>query len=92
MVKGKERHYLVDDPFVLDALTALSYMGPTSPVMKAMQKAKRYLTTGVTVSPTFRVRNLLRDTISAIAVNDLSYNPIRNGMAGWKGTNSESPT
>lgn len=92
MVKGKERHYLVDDPLVLEALTALSYVGPNGPTMKLARKFKHYLITGVTLSPTFRIRNLARDVVSAMATTDVSYNPIKNMMDGWKGTNAQSPT
>ncbi|WP_167671033.1 hypothetical protein [Allopusillimonas ginsengisoli] len=60
MEKGKERHFLVDEPLVLDALTALHYVGPNTIVMKAMRRFKHYLTTGVKVRPTFRIRNLAR--------------------------------
>src|SRR3546814_655538 len=51
MVKGKEKHFMVEDPLVLDALTSLHYVGSNTPVMKAMKKLKHYLTVGVTASP-----------------------------------------
>lgn len=92
MARGKERHYMVDDPLVLDALTSLHHVGPSGPAMKAMRKFKHYLTVGVTSSPTFRIRNLTRDLISAIATTDVSYNPAKNMYRGWKGTSSQSPT
>jgi adenine/guanine phosphoribosyltransferase-like PRPP-binding protein len=92
MVKGHEQHYLVHDQLVLDALQSLHFTGFSGPIMKAMSKFKHMLTTGVTISPTFRLRNLARDTISAIAANDLSYNPMRNLVDGWQSTNKESDT
>lgn len=63
MFNGQERHYLVDDPLVMNALTALHYVGSNDPFTKAARKFKQALSVGVTISPTFRVRNLLRDTI-----------------------------
>lgn len=92
MADGKEVHYLVDEPLVFDALTALNYVGSNTPVMKAMRTFKHYLTTGVTLSPTFRIRNLARDVISAMATTDVSYNPVKNLADGWRGTSADSPT
>lgn len=92
MVNGKERHYLVDDPLVLDALTMLNHQDWNNPAMKAMRSFKHALTVGVTSSPAFRARNLLRDSISSIAANDLGYNPLKNMASGWKATGKDNPT
>ncbi|MFY3697382.1 LPD5 domain-containing protein [Achromobacter xylosoxidans] len=93
MFAGQERHYLVSDPLVLNALTALHYVGSNDPFTKAARKFKHALTVGVTISPTFRVRNLLRDTIQAMAIDsNLSTNPLRNLVEGWKATGAESDT
>lgn len=93
MFNGQECHYLVDDPLVLNALTALHYVGSNDPFTKAARKFKHALTVGVTISPTFRVRNLLRDTIQAMSIDsNLSVNPLRNLAEGWKATGSESDT
>ncbi|MDF2861335.1 MAG: hypothetical protein K0S02_1607 [Achromobacter mucicolens] len=93
MFNGQERHYLVDDPLVMNALTALHYVGSNDPFTKAARKFKQALTVGVTISPTFRVRNLLRDTIQAMSIDsNLSVNPLRNLAEGWKATGSESDT
>ncbi|ASC68576.1 hypothetical protein B9P52_31770 [Achromobacter denitrificans] len=93
MVDGHEQHYLVSDPLVMNALTALHYVGSNDPFTKAARKFKHALTVGVTISPTFRVRNLLRDTIQAMAIDsNLSTNPLRNLAEGWKATGSESDT
>ena len=93
MFNGQERHYLVDDPLVMNALTALHYVGSNDPFTKAARKFKHALTVGVTISPTFRVRNLLRDTIQAMSIDsNLSVNPLRNLAEGWKATGAESDT
>lgn len=93
MFNGQERHYLVDDPLVMNALTALHYAGSNDPFTKAARKFKHALTVGVTISPTFRVRNLLRDTIQAMSIDsNLSVNPLRNLAEGWKATGSDSDT
>ncbi|MGE8688640.1 MAG: LPD38 domain-containing protein [Achromobacter sp.] len=93
MVGGHEQHYMVSDPLVMNALTALHYVGSNDPFTKAARKFKHALTVGVTISPTFRVRNLLRDTIQAMAIDsNLSTNPLRNMVEGWKATGAESDT
>lgn len=91
MLGGREQHYLVHDPLVLDALTMLHQQDWNNPAMKAMRTFKHWLTTGVTSSPAFRARNLLRDSISAVATNDLGYNPLKNVAEGWRGTAHGSP-
>jgi hypothetical protein len=91
--KGQQVHYRIEDPLVLDALTALNYTGIKGPAMDAARWFKHALTTGVTISPTFRIRNLLRDTLSTLAVSDdAGFNPLKNIVDGWKGTKHGSAT
>lgn len=91
--KGQQAHYRVDDDLVLDALAALDYSGIKGVAMDVMRKFKHALTIGVTISPTFRIRNLMRDTISALGTaDDAGKNPLRNLVDGWKGTKHGSDT
>ena len=92
MHNGQQQHYLVQDQMVLDALTMLHNQGFKGSIMDAMRTMKHVLTTGVTISPTFRVRNLIRDSISALSVSDLKFNPMLNIVEGWKGTAHDSET
>lgn len=87
---GEQKHFAVEDAFILDAITSLEFAGFNNPAMKAMTTAKHYLTLGVTVSPTFKIRNLIRDQLAAVAVNPVSYNVMQNMIDGWKGTDKES--
>jgi hypothetical protein len=90
---GKEKHFLIEDPFLMDAVTALEFNGFSGPVMKVMGKFKHYLTVGVTANPTFKVRNLIRDSLTAIGVSsDLEANPLKNLKQGFKATSKESQT
>ena len=89
---GAEVHYQIDDPFILDAVTALEFSGFSGPAMKAMGAFKRWLTMGVTASPAFKIRNLIRDSISAIGQGELSYNPVKNLTQGYKATDKKSQT
>lgn len=92
MREGKEAHYLVNDPLVFDALIMLHHKSWNNPAMKGMQKFKHWLTFGVTISPTFRIRNLVRDMVSAVAANDMDYKVWNNLASGWEGTAKDSET
>lgn len=88
---GKQRWFVVEDPLLLSAITSLEHAGISGgPVMKALQKAKSYLTFGVTLAPAFKVRNLVRDQVSAIAMNPISGNLAGNFAQGWKLTAKDS--
>ncbi len=87
---GKEKHFMIEDPFIMDAITSLEWAGWNNPAMKAMTNAKHYLTLGVTIAPAFKVRNLAKDQLAAVAVNPVSYNIMNNLVEGWKGTDKES--
>lgn len=88
MRDGMTEHWMVEDPYLLEAVSALNYTA--SPLMKPLAKMKQLLTWGVTVNPTFKIRNLIRDSISAISQSDLGYNPLANVGKGWKLTASDS--
>jgi len=90
MEKGNKVEYLVSDPYVMTAITSLEYAGMRNGVMDAMTKFKQALTIGVTASPAFKVRNLIRDSLQAIGTSDLGYNPIKNVVEGFKQTNHSS--
>lgn len=86
MDQGVQRWFLVDDPAVLEAISAMEAVGLSGLPMKLMGKAKHWLTLGATISPAFKIRNLIRDTLAAPAANEMSYNVLANVMHGWKGT------
>lgn len=89
MDAGRRRWFLVEDKAMLDAMTAIEWAG-FGPIMKPFQAAKHWLTFGVTISPTFKVTNLMRDTISAIGTGPVSYNPAKNLADGWAATKKGS--
>ncbi|WP_423459977.1 LPD38 domain-containing protein [Ottowia sp. VDI28] len=90
MRDGMAEHWAAEDPYLLDAISAMSYA--PGGLVKAMAPFKRLLTFGVTVNPTFKIRNLIRDSLSAMAQSDLSYNPLANVVNGWKATDKDSQT
>ena len=92
MDEGKERFFLIDDPYTLAALTALDYSGMKGPIMDALSTFKHWLTVGVTASPPFKIRNLVRDSVQAVATAPLSYNIATNIKQGIAASNRESQT
>jgi hypothetical protein len=80
---GREQHYLIDDPFIFDAITSLESVQVVG-VEKVLSKFKHWLTLGVTINPTFQLRSLLRDMISAMAITDIEKNPFKNVATGIK--------
>jgi hypothetical protein len=87
---GQKRYFVVDDPFVLTAISALEFAGMRSPVMNAMGAFKHALTVGVTASPFFKIRNLIRDSVQVIGTSNINVNPLANVAEGWKLTDPKS--
>ena len=96
MVNGQEQWWNIDESpegkLVLDSLTALNWNGLNNGVMKTTRAFKRALTFGVTLSPEFKIANLLRDSIQAMAVANMSVNPAKNIYQGWQATDKEGKT
>lgn len=90
---GQKRHYVIDGteaPMLLTAITALEYAGMRNPAMNAMGAFKHALTVGVTASPYFKIRNLIRDSVQVIASGPIGFNPVANVAQGWKLTDPKS--
>jgi hypothetical protein len=84
--RGEKKHFLIEDPYVMDAITALE-AAAFGPWMKPLAAFKRWLTFGVTANPAFKIRNLIRDSLAAVGQNELSYNVFENIVTGWRETN-----
>jgi len=91
MNDGQPIYYRVLDPMLLDSISSIGYMGPKSKFLDVARDFKNMLQFGVTISPAFKVRNLFRDSISAIAVTDLKKNPFANVIEGWVASNRNNP-
>jgi hypothetical protein len=88
---GKPVHWVIDDPLVSQALGSLNAVPFKGPVMHALTKFKHALTFGVTISPTFRINNVIRDQIAAVASNPTSYNFVKNMIEGFKYSSRNNP-
>lgn len=87
---GNKVEYKVDDPYLMTAINSMAYSGLRGPMMEAMGAFKHALTVGVTSSPFFKVRNLIRDSLQAISSSGLSYNPAKNIKEGFKASDRKT--
>jgi hypothetical protein len=91
MVNGNPAYYEVLDPMLLDAISSIGYTGPKSKFLDVARNFKNMLQYGVTLSPAFKVRNLIRDSVSALAVSGLKKNPVANVIEGLSISDAKSP-
>jgi hypothetical protein len=92
MENGKTVHYALSDPDLVDAISTISYLGPKSAfldIAKGFTNALRY---GVTLSPAYKIRNLIRDSMSSAAVSELGPNMIENVYNGLRMSKKGDPT
>ena len=91
MVDGSPAYYNVLDPMLLDSISSIGYLGPKSKFLDVARDFKNMLQFGVTISPAFKVRNLIRDSIQAMAVSDLKKSPFANIADGWVSSDKNNP-
>jgi hypothetical protein len=91
MVDGQSTYYRVLEPLLLDSIASIGYMGPKSKFLDVARGFKNVLQFGVTISPAFKVNNLIRDSVQAMAVSDLSKTPYANVVQGWLDSDKNNP-
>jgi Large polyvalent protein associated domain 38 len=92
MRAGQVVHYTLTDPDLVDAISTISYLGPKSAfldVAKGFTNALRY---GITMSPAYKIRNLMRDSVQSAAISDLSPNLFSNVYNGLTMSKAGHPT
>lgn len=67
---GKAKYFRVNDPMLLQSLTAVQDAGLNSMMAKVLRIPKRLLTAGVTASPDFMLRNFLRDSVHSWVISE----------------------
>jgi hypothetical protein len=82
MENGKPVYYYVHDAALLRGLMQVHDVGSKALFNKMARSAKRFLTTGVTLSPDFIIRNFIRDAAHAWMVNK---DGAKLGTDTWKG-------
>ena len=82
MRDGERVNYEINDPMVFAAVTALAHPGMNSTMMKVLRWFKRTFTNLTTATPQFQLANLIRDSLQAVATNEVSKNALSNVMRG----------
>ncbi|WP_326027721.1 LPD38 domain-containing protein [Vibrio cholerae] len=83
-VKIEGENYLVKiaDPQLFNAMTQIDMERTNHWLMTTARGAKRLITSAVTVSPEFMLRNFLRDSLSSWAMNKDGFTPIVDSFKG----------
>jgi hypothetical protein len=92
MRDGQVAHYTLTDPDLVDAISTISYLGPKSAfldVAKGFTNALRY---GITMSPAYKIRNLMRDSVQSASISELSPNILSNVYNGLAMSKEGHPT
>ena len=92
MKDGKQAYYAVSDPDLVDSISLISYMGPKSPFLDVAKGFTNALRFGVTLSPAYKIRNLIRDSIQSASVSELGLNILNNVANGLKLSDRGNPT
>jgi hypothetical protein len=92
MEEGKTAHYTLSDPDLVDAISTISYLGPKSAFLDVARGFTNALRYGVTMSPAYKIRNLIRDSMQSAAVSELGPNMFENVYNGLKMSSKGDPT
>jgi len=90
-VDGVTTYHKILDPLLYESIGAVSAGSPKGLAIDVMRPFKEILRFGVTVSPTFKVANFIKDSIQAPAVSELSPNIIKNMYNGLYDARKGSP-
>jgi len=88
---GQTTYYKVTDPLLMDAISSIGYLGPKNKFLDVAKDFKNLLQFGVTLSPAFKVNNLIRDSVSAMGVSELKKNPVMNVITGLSFSDPNDP-
>lgn len=91
MREGKPTYFDVQDPLLLESIMSIGYLGPKSKFLDVARDFKNILQAGVTLSPAFKVRNLIRDSVQSAAVSPIGLNIAGNVMQGINLTKKDNP-
>jgi hypothetical protein len=91
MRDGKPTYFDVQDPLLLESIMSIGYLGPKSKFLDVARDFKNILQAGVTISPAFKVRNLIRDSVQSAAVSPIGLNIAGNVIQGLNLSNKDNP-
>jgi hypothetical protein len=88
---GKNLYFKVNDPALLRGLVHINDGGFQDPVTKTGRAFKRLLTTMVTTSPDFILRNFIRDAAHAWAINPDGFTFGKDSLTGLRDSLKQDP-
>ena len=88
---GMTTYFKVNDPLLLESIGAINYMNSNGKVTEVLRTFKNVLRFGVTVSPIFKVNNLIKDSVQAAGVSGIGFNLVKNVMSGLSDSGKDSP-
>jgi hypothetical protein len=91
MMNGYPAYYEVIDPLLVESIMSIGYMGPKSKFLDMARDFKNILQYGVTLSPAFKVRNLVRDSVQSAAVSGIGLNIAKNVTEGIAASKKGNP-
>jgi hypothetical protein len=89
MVKGKETFWRIDDEFLLASLDAVANVPSYGMWTNLAREFKTTLTRFISLSPTFKINNLIRDSIQSVGLSELDKNPLANVLQGMRAYKNE---
>jgi hypothetical protein len=90
-VDGVTTYHHIIDPLLLESVGMITELGPRGLAVDIMRPFKDLLRFGVTMSPTFKAYNLIRESIQSAALSDLSGNLVKNVYSGLYDSGRGSP-
>ena len=84
MENGKPVHYEINDEFLLASLDAVATIGGSNVLLDVAREFKTTLTRFISLSPTFKINNLIRDSVQSLALSDNGKNPVANAIEGYR--------
>jgi len=91
IIDGEKVYFEVREPLLVDMLTGMGGM-QMGAVLRAFMSVKNIQTRAVTVMPQFMIPNLVRDTLSAMALSKNKFLPVATSLRGMWDTVVKSDT
>jgi len=91
IIDGEKVYFEVREPLLVDMLTGMGGM-QMGAVLRAFMGVKNIQTRAVTVMPQFMIPNLVRDTLSAMALSKNKFLPVATSLRGMWDTVTKSDT
>jgi hypothetical protein len=91
IIDGQKVYFEVREPLLVDMLTGMGGM-QMGAVLRAFMSVKNIQTRAVTVMPQFMIPNLVRDTLSAMALSKNKFLPVATSLRGMWDTVVKSDT